>query len=894
MDLDHGMGPQPFSGHRPISHKGLAIATGALMALLILGAGVAFWNALQMRRDDAWIAHTDEVLDALEGVISTMKDAETGQRGYLITGEDGYLEPYNAAVATIQDKVQRLQRLAADNPGQQDRVRLMEEQIAAKLQELQRTVALRKKDPEAARQIVSTGQGQKLMDAIRAQVQAMQGEERNLLTVREQRSRQSYRVTVLTILFSLASGLGMVATLVYLVQHQRAERKQAERWQARLAAIVESSGDAILSKDLDGVIQTWNAGARRLFGYEAEEVIGRSVTLLLPPERLQEESQILARVRSGRRVEHMETVRVAKDGKRIDISWTVSPVKDRKGRIIGASTIARDITDFKRKEMELQAAKEAAEAASVAKSQFLANMSHELRTPMNAIVGMTDLALGEDLSATLRDYLQTVKQSADGLLELVNEILDLSRIEAGGLQLEVLPFDLAKTVEQVVKTLGVRACEKGLELVCDLGNVPAQVVGDPLRLRQVLLNLVGNAVKFTCKGTVVVQRGRGSRGSGERRRAVHRGRHGPRHRPSGPRTDLCAVYSGRRLDHAPIRRDRPGTGHHPPPGRSHGRADLGRERAGQGEHLPLHGTLGSAKRRRRRTGAARRRPGSPPRLAGPRCCRISRYQSRPCGDAAAVVDEAGNGRGRAGRPGKDLPGGQRGAELPFHPGRRHAARDRRIHVDRVAAKRRRAGRSGHPDALRIGTPYSSTALPGTRRAEPGEAHLPVHLVRRNRRGVGHPRTRHENRRLGPDNRVRGTAAVVARPAGRGYACEPEVVHLYSQQARACRASGPRRAAGFGSPQPARVRRGAHGRADAGHGRTRGDSAIRGLADPKKARVPIIALTAHALTGDADRCLGAGMDGYISKPIDREEMIERVERLAGNPGKAGMNGLSALL
>ena len=204
--------------------------------------------------------------------------------------------------------------------------------------------------------------------------------------------------------------------------------------------------------------------------------------------------------RDGR--EHTTEVHEPRLGGHFLVSTT--PRFNEQGRVIGTVHVARDITDRKQAAEELQQAKESAEVANIAKSQFLANVSHELRTPINAIMGMTDLALGEDLSPTVRDYLQTAKQSADSLLELVNEILDLPRIESGSFQLESTPFDLRKTVEQVVKTLGVRAYEKGLELTCDLGDVPSQLVGDTLRLRQVLLNLVGNAIKFTSKGAVVM------------------------------------------------------------------------------------------------------------------------------------------------------------------------------------------------------------------------------------------------------------------------------------------------------------------------------------------------------------------------------------------------------
>lgn len=275
---------------------------------------------------------------------------------------------------------------------------------------------------------------------------------------------------------------------------------------ARLTAIVESSDDAILSKSLDGEILSWNAAAERLYEYSAEEAVGRHISLLVPPGAGDEIPSILARIRRGEAVDHYETVRVTKSGQRVDVSLTISPIKNTAGQVIGASTIARDISERKRLQQALEEAHERAIDASLAKSNFLATMSHEIRTPMNGVLGMTDLLLDTDLTPEQREYAETVRSSAEALLTVINEILDFSKIEAGKVELETLDFDLRTVVEEVADLLAPRAHAKGLELSTLVGpGVPLRVRGDAGRVRQVLVNLVGNAVKFTEKGEIVVR-----------------------------------------------------------------------------------------------------------------------------------------------------------------------------------------------------------------------------------------------------------------------------------------------------------------------------------------------------------------------------------------------------
>jgi len=307
-----------------------------------------------------------------------------------------------------------------------------------------------------------------------------------------------------TRLFPIFSKTGTLTRLVGIAQ-DCTERKQAERMQDFLAAIVESSDDSIIGTDLDGTIRSWNQGAEKLFGYTAAEAIGNSITMLFPASEGSDASATIRKVQRQERIERYEAVRAAKDGKPFDVSVILSPIRGAEGRIQGVSAIYRDITASKRADAELVKAKEAAEAASQAKSTFLATMSHEIRTPMNGILGMTELVLDSDLTADQRESLELVRLSAESLLTVINDILDFSKIEAGKMEFESIPFDLRESLGETMKTLGFRAHQKGLELVCDVRpDVPVGVLGDPGRLRQVLVNLVGNAIKFTEHGEILV------------------------------------------------------------------------------------------------------------------------------------------------------------------------------------------------------------------------------------------------------------------------------------------------------------------------------------------------------------------------------------------------------
>ncbi len=276
----------------------------------------------------------------------------------------------------------------------------------------------------------------------------------------------------------------------------------------RTRLILDNAYDAFVAMSADGLITEWNRQAEIVFGWGRAEAVGRVLAdTIIPPDFRQAHARglehFLATGEGPLLNRVVEVPALRWDGQQFPAELSIAAIQLGDQYLFAA--FIRDVSERKRAEEELRRAKEAAEAASRAKSEFLANMSHEIRTPMNGILGMTELALDTDLTREQRDYLNMVKVSAESLLTVINDILDFSKIEARKLQLDAVEFSLRDNLGDTMKALAVRAQQKGLELACHVvPDVPDGLVGDPNRLRQIVVNLVGNAIKFTERGEVVV------------------------------------------------------------------------------------------------------------------------------------------------------------------------------------------------------------------------------------------------------------------------------------------------------------------------------------------------------------------------------------------------------
>ena len=322
--------------------------------------------------------------------------------------------------------------------------------------------------------------------------------------------------------------------LVEAEQKKLDQRLRDQQFYTR--SLIESNIDALMATDPSGIITDVNKQMEALTGCTRDELIGAPFKdYFTDPERAEAAIKL---VLSEKKVTDYELTACARDGKQTVVSYNATTFYDRNRTLQGVFAAARDVTERKRVEAELRAAKAVAESASQTKSDFLASMSHEIRTPMNAIIGIADLLAKTPLAPEQDKYVQIFRRAGDNLLNLINDILDLSKVEASQLELERTGFSLNDHLEKVTEMVADRAHEKGLALVCEIApNVPTDLVGDPTRLRQVLLNLLSNAIKFTESGEVSLRVRAGCGLLRPNRIAVHSLGHRHRHsgREIGPR-----------------------------------------------------------------------------------------------------------------------------------------------------------------------------------------------------------------------------------------------------------------------------------------------------------------------------------------------------------------------
>jgi len=493
---------------------GLAVAG----VILLLVAGLLYRNGRGFIETSEWVSHTHEVLAELEATLSAVAGAQTAARGYIITGQEAFLEPYQAAIPAVRANLDRLKSLTSDNPIQQQRLAILESAVAEKLDSLQRNIDLRKqKGFEAAQQRVATGIGTKQMNQVRTIISEMKQEEQDLLKHRARDFRASTRKTSLTFSCVIFLEFLLLGLVYYLLHRDITERRRAEQ-------LLQESEDRHRKLFGNNPHPTWvfdretlrflavnDAGVRK-YGYSSDEFLKMTIKDIRPPEDVPALLESVDSVRDGN-----ESIGIwrhrRKDGTDIDVEITSYALSfaDHAAEVV----VAVDITQRKRDEaekrkfmdslaasnQELELRNREVERATKLKSKFLANMSHELRTPLNAIVGFSDL-LADGTPGELNDkqkrFVNHIKQGSAHLLQLINDILDLSKIEAGQLELRCEDFQVKDALPEVLSAIRPMAMAKNIQVHQKLEGDRA-VYADRVRFKQILYNLLSNAVKFTPK-----------------------------------------------------------------------------------------------------------------------------------------------------------------------------------------------------------------------------------------------------------------------------------------------------------------------------------------------------------------------------------------------------------
>lgn len=500
----------------------IKLGAGIMVAVLLINAVVSYRATGTLVNNEHRVSHTYQVLTELEVTLSTVKDAETGERGYIITGSDAYLEPYQAALAQIDDHVRKLKELTADNPARQADIPVLERKIADRLDSLKGGIALRRSgDTEGAVELISSGIGKRMMDDLRQFINGMEADETQLLNQRMEESRKSQNRTIFTFIFAnLVACVVLLLIAAISISGIAARRRSAAALHEQrqlLEVTLSSISDAVIACDIHGSITFLNPAAQSLTGWKREEAerqpLPKVFNIINEDTRQTVENPALRAMREGTIIGLANhTVLVTKDGGEIPVDDGASPITTADARTLGAVLIFRDITERRRAETErarlLAAEHDArglAEAANRAKDEFLAVLSHELRTPLTAVFGWVQLLQRRGIdSETQAKALEVIDRNLRVQTRLVDDLLSVSQIMSGKLQIrrEIIdPLQVLKTAVAMARP-SADAKDVALRLESD-EHVPA-LFADPSRLQQITGSLLSNALKFTPKGGTIV------------------------------------------------------------------------------------------------------------------------------------------------------------------------------------------------------------------------------------------------------------------------------------------------------------------------------------------------------------------------------------------------------
>lgn len=555
--------------------RNLRLGYGASILILLVVSLVSYLTLQNLLASNRLVEHSGQVMQKFDKVLSVMKDAETGQRGYLLSGNVSYLEPYNGAYQEALQLTGELTRLTADNTAQQRNIARIETILRQRLTILQQLVAKKQRGETIASTDLDAGKS--AMDALRRAIARAERGEQDLLKKRTAQLDHYIALAPGLILLAALAAIGLtiysyrsvirdyrekeklrreleqneeetqalneeltaaneeitatneeLARINETLEQRVAERtralqdseeetqalneelvaineelastneelraandelRAADERSAKLAAIVESSDDAIIGKNLDGIITAWNRGARQIFGYSEDEMVGQSILKLIPENLRHEEPGILARLRKGEKIDHYETVRRTQDGRLINVSLTISPIHNKEGHVTGVSKIARDITEQKQDEQR--------------KNDFIGMASHELKTPLTtltALIQVLQQRYKDNSDAFLPQALNKANVQTRKMSSLITGFLNISRLESGKLEISKTEFDLVALIAEQVDEIRLTVALHNFDFHPP-GPIPVRADHD--KIGSVISNLLSNAVKYSPKGKQV-------------------------------------------------------------------------------------------------------------------------------------------------------------------------------------------------------------------------------------------------------------------------------------------------------------------------------------------------------------------------------------------------------